>query len=195
MLAAPVGKMKGSRLLSLKAPIAGSVIELQMTPGARLNDTSASIMTIADLSSIWVAINVPKRDRALVELGQPAEIVFAAYPSEDFKGEAHFIINVLDDNSPRSKARVAFENPDIRLKPNMSAVVTFFGPRQTALIVPKAALIQKDKTNELFVEVAPWTFEARPVDIGFEQGDQAVVTSGLKVGDRIVARGGALLND
>jgi multidrug efflux pump subunit AcrA (membrane-fusion protein) len=47
----------------------------------------------------------------------------------------------------------------------------------------------------VLVEVAPWTFEARNVEIGFQQGDQAVLTSGVKGGDRIVVRGGVLLGD
>jgi len=194
-LAAPVDETKETRLLSLKAPVAGSVIDLQMAPGAFLDDTSASIMTIADLGRIWVTMNVPKRDLALFDTGQSVETVLTAYPSEVFKGEAHFISGVLDTDTPGAKARIAFENPDTRLKPNMSAIATLFGPKQTVLIVPRAALIQKERTNEVFVEVAPWTFEARPVDIGFEQGDQAIVTRGLKVGDRVVAKGGALLND
>jgi len=45
------------------------------------------------------------------------------------------------------------------------------------------------------VQVAPWTFESVPVGIGFQQGDEAVVQSGLKVGDRVVVKGGVLLND
>jgi membrane fusion protein, heavy metal efflux system len=47
----------------------------------------------------------------------------------------------------------------------------------------------------VFVETAPWTFEARTVEIGFQQGDQAVLTSGVQAGDRVVVRGGVLLGD
>jgi len=47
----------------------------------------------------------------------------------------------------------------------------------------------------VFVEIAPWTFEARRVDIGFQQGDEAAIRNGLSAGDRVVTRGGVLLND
>jgi cobalt-zinc-cadmium efflux system membrane fusion protein len=47
----------------------------------------------------------------------------------------------------------------------------------------------------VFVEVAPWKFEARPVEVGFQQGDDAVVERGLSAGERVVVKGGVLLND
>ena len=83
----------------------------------------------------------------------------------------------------------------MRFKPGMFANVTFFAPSQTMPIVPTTALVLKDDANQVFVEVAPWTFESVPVEIGFQQGDEAVVQSGLKVGDRVVVKGGVLLND
>jgi len=56
-------------------------------------------------------------------------------------------------------------------------------------------LVLKNETDRVFVEVAPWTFEARPVEVDFQQGDQAVVEHGLNAGERIVVKGGVLLND
>jgi cobalt-zinc-cadmium efflux system membrane fusion protein len=53
----------------------------------------------------------------------------------------------------------------------------------------------KEDANQVLVEVAPWTFEARTVDIDFQQGDQAVLKSGVKAGDRVVVKGGVLLGD
>jgi cobalt-zinc-cadmium efflux system membrane fusion protein len=83
----------------------------------------------------------------------------------------------------------------MKLKPNMFADATFLAPRQTMQVVPTQALVLKDETDRVFVEVAPWTFEARPVEVGFQQNDQAVVDHGLKAGERIVVKGGVLLND
>ena len=61
--------------------------------------------------------------------------------------------------------------------------------------MPTSALVLKDDANQVLVEVAPWTFEPRTVDIAFQQGDQAVLISGVKAGDRIVVKGGVLLGD
>ncbi len=185
----------GGRLLTLKAPAAGSVIDLQVARGAFLNDATAAIMTIANLGTVWVTANVPEKDTALVTRGQDVDVVFYAYPGEVFAGKVLFISDVLDPDTRRTKIRIAFDNPDMKLKPNMFADATFLAPRQTMQVVPTQALVLKDETDRVFVEVAPWTFEARPVEVGFQQSDQAVVEHGLKAGERIVVKGGVLLND
>jgi membrane fusion protein, heavy metal efflux system len=184
-----------SRLLTLKAPVAGSVIDLQVARGAFLNDPTAAIMTIANLGVVWVTANVPEKDTALVTAGQDVDVVFSAYPDETFAGKVLFISDVLDPDTRRTKIRIAFENPDMKLKPNMFADATFLAPRHVEQVVPTQALVLKNETDRVFVEVSPWTFEARPVEVGFQQGDQAVVEHGLKAGERIVVKGGVLLND
>jgi cobalt-zinc-cadmium efflux system membrane fusion protein len=188
-------KEGGSRLLVLKAPVAGSVIDLQIAPGAFLNDPTAALITIANLDTIWVTANVPEKDTALVAKGQSADVVFTAYPTETFKGDVLFVSDVLDPDTRRTRVRVAFENPDTRLKVNMFANATFLSPKQNMVVVPMTALVLKDESDRVFVEVAPWTYEPRTVVVGFQQDDQAVITSGLKAGERIVVKGGVLLND
>jgi cobalt-zinc-cadmium efflux system membrane fusion protein len=81
------------------------------------------------------------------------------------------------------------------LKPNMFANATFLAPKQIMLVLPTTAVMLKDESDRVFVEVAPWTFEARPVVVGFQQDDLAVIASGLKPGERVVVKGGVLLND
>jgi membrane fusion protein, heavy metal efflux system len=191
----PADQKEQSRLLTLKAPSAGSVIDLQAARGAFLNDPTAAIMTIANLGVVWVSANVPERDTALVTTGQDVDVVFSAYPGEVFAGKVLFISDVLDPDTRRTKIRIAFDNPDMKLKPNMFADATFLAPRQMVQVVPTQALVLKNETDRVFVEVAPWTFEARSVEVGFQQGDQAVVERGLKAGERIVIKGGVLLND
>jgi membrane fusion protein, heavy metal efflux system len=183
------------RTLTIAAPIAGSVIELDVGAGAFWNDPNATLLTIADLSAVWVTANVPEKDTALVVKGQPVEVMFAAYPNEVFKGEVLFVSDVLDPDSRRTKVRIAFPNPEIRLKPNMFASVTFLARAQTVATVPTAALVMKNDADRVFVEVAPWTFVPRPVEINYQQGNSTVIKSGLAAGERAVVRGGVLLND
>ena len=191
----PADQKEQSRLLSMKAPVSGSVIDLQVAPGAFLNDATAAIMTIANLDTVWVTANVPEKDTALVTKGQDVNVVFSAYPSETFAGKVLFVSDVLDPDTRRTKVRIAFENPDIRLKPNMFANATFLAPMRMAQVVPTSALVLKDESDQVFVEVAPWAFEARTVEVGFQQGDQAIIERGLKAGERVVVKGGVLLND
>ena len=183
------------RKLSLKAPVSGSVIDLQVARGAHLNDTTAAIMTIANLDEIWVTANVPEKDTALVAHGQAVDVVFAAYPGEVFKGRVLFVSDILDPDTRRTKVRIAFQNPNMRLKPNMFASATFVTPKQTVPIVPTTAVVLRNEADQVFVEIAPWTFEARPIEIAFQQGNQAVIAHGLEAGQRVVVRGAVLLND
>jgi membrane fusion protein, heavy metal efflux system len=184
-----------THLLSLKAPVAGSVIDLEIGPGAVLDDSSASIMTIADLDTVWVTTSLPNKDTALIATGWPVEIAFVAYPNEVFAGAARFIGNMRAPDAYGFKVRIELQNPSRRLKPNMFALATFFWSKETVPVIPTTALIQKDERDRVFIEVEQWTFEARPVKVGFPQDEQMVVVSGLNIGERIVVRGGALLDD
>jgi membrane fusion protein, heavy metal efflux system len=184
-----------SRTVTVVAPMAGSVIDLAVAPGAYWNDTTSALMTIADLRTVWVTASVPEKDTSIVSKGQLVDVVFAAYPGEVLKGQVLFVSDVLDPDTRRTKVRIAFENLETRLKPGMFANVSFYTPMQRVPVVPTSALMLKDDANQVLVEVAPWTFEARTVDIDFQQGDQAVLKSGAKAGDRIVVKGGVLLGD
>ncbi|WP_163276958.1 efflux RND transporter periplasmic adaptor subunit, partial [Klebsiella aerogenes] len=82
-----------------------------------------------------------------------------------FRGRVSFVSDALDPETRRIKVRIAFPNPDRRLKPGMFANVTFFAPRQAVPVVPVGALLLRDDASQVFVEVAPWTFEPRPVEI------------------------------
>jgi membrane fusion protein, heavy metal efflux system len=191
----PADQDEQSQLLTLKAPVAGSVLDLEVARGAFLNDATAKIMTIANLGTICVTANVPEKDTALVTKEQDVDIAFSAYPGEGFTGKVLFISDVLDPDTRRTKIRIAFENPDMKLKPNMFADATFMAPGQTMQVVPTQALVLKDEADRVFVEVARGSFELRPVEVGFQQGDQANVEHGLMPGERIVVKGGVLLND
>jgi cobalt-zinc-cadmium efflux system membrane fusion protein len=184
-----------SRTVTISAPVSGSVIDLAVAPGALWNDSTAALMTVADLSTIWVTANVPEKDTSLVAKGQSVDIIFAAYPSEVFNGQVLFVSNVLDPDTRRTKVRINIDNTAMRFKPGMFASVTFSGRSRMTPVVPTTALVLKDDANQVFVEVARWTFESVPVEIGYQQGDEAEVQSGLKVGDRVIVKGGVLLND
>jgi membrane fusion protein, heavy metal efflux system len=191
----PAEGMQKAQLFSLRAPVAGSVIDVGIHPGAVLDDPSSSIMTIADLETVWITTSLRKKDTALIATGRPAEIAFIAYPNEVFMGEARFIGNTFDPDASSFKVRIELQNSSRRLKPNMFALATFLWPKETVPIIPATALIQKNERDRVFIEVEQWTFEARTVKVDFPQDDQTVVVSGLNIGERIVITGGALLED
>jgi membrane fusion protein, heavy metal efflux system len=184
-----------SRTVTVVAPMDGSVIDLGVAPGEYWNDSTAALMTIADLSSVWVTAAVPEKDIALVSKGQSVDVSPVAYPGEVRHGSVLFVSDVLDADTRRTKVRIAFDNPDRRLRPGMFATANFQAASRKMPVVPTSALVLKDDASQIFVETAPWTFEARTVDIAFQQGDQVMIASGVKAGERIVVKGGVLLGD
>jgi membrane fusion protein, heavy metal efflux system len=182
-------------LLSVKAPVSGSVIDLGVGLGAYLNDPTAAIMTIADLRTVWVTANVPEKDTSLVVKDQSVDVVFTAYPDKVFKGRVLFVSDLLEPDTRRTKVRIEFENPDVLLKPNMFANATFFAPARRLPVIPTTALVLREEADCVFVEVEPWVFAPRPVETRFQEGEEAIVGRGLKPGERVVVKGGVLLND
>src|SRR5208283_271716 len=185
----------GSRLLTLTAPTTGSVTALMTAPGAFVNDVTASLMTLANLDSVWVTANVPEIDISSIAKGQSVDVSFTAYPGQVFHGTVAFVSDVVEPDTRRNKVRIAFSNPGGRFKPNMFANASFNIPQKSSVFVPNSALLMNNDSTIVFVEVAPWTFIKRPVIPGYGEGDGARIDQGLNPGDRIIVKGGVLLND
>jgi cobalt-zinc-cadmium efflux system membrane fusion protein len=184
-----------SGTLALVAPFAGVITDLAAAPGAFWTDTTAPLMTVSGLGTVFVTANVAEGDLAGVHRGQPVTIRFAAWPDEQVRGTVDTIGALLDPDTRRAKVRIALANPDGRYKPGMFATVTFTAPSRVAPTVPTTALVLKDDATIVYVEQQPWVFVARAVETGAEQGGRTVVTRGVAAGDRIIARGGVLLDD
>jgi len=182
------------RSLTLLAPTTGSVTSLSCSAGSFANDTSAALMTIANLDRVWVTANVPESDLAQVSAGEPVDVSLTAYPGEVLHGSVAFVSDLIEPDTRRCKVRMVFANPGGRLKPNMFASASFRVPLSKAVFVPNSALLMNDDSTVVFIEVDPWTFVARPVAPGYGEGDGTRIPQGLSPGDRIIVKGGVLLN-
>lgn len=179
----------------LRSPINGRVVELAGSQGGYWNDINESIMTVADLSSVWVTANVAERDISQLFIGQQVHISLTAYPHEPVGGQVKYISELLDADTRSVKVRVAVDNPQGRLRPGMFARVAFDGQKQAALTVPASALQQSGLSTRVFVEKTPFHFEPRTVTVGAQVGERMEIVSGLTAGERIVVKEGVLLND
>jgi cobalt-zinc-cadmium efflux system membrane fusion protein len=195
VLGVPADAKPGTRLLTVTAPVGGSITTLAVAPGTIINDPTQSLMTIADLSTIWVTAMVAEKDVAAVSKNQDAEVRLAAYPERVLHGKVLFVSDVIEPDSRRNKLRIAFANADHDLKPNMFATVTLFGTPRTRIVLPSSALLMNNDRTSVFVAVAPWTFERRTVDPDLEEGTSVAVRSGVNAGDQVVVKGAILLND
>jgi cobalt-zinc-cadmium efflux system membrane fusion protein len=188
-------KSSHSTLLSVQAPVSGSVTTLAIARGNMINDPTQPIMTVADLSTVWVTALVPEKDIAAVAKDQDAEVALSAYPGRVLHGKVLFVSDIIEPDSRRDKLRIAFANADVSLKPNMFATVTLIGPKETRVILPTSALLMNNDRTSVFVATAPWTFERRTVDAQLEEGPTVMLGSGVKDGEQVVVKGGILLND
>ena len=94
----------------LRAPLAGKVLELSVVPGEFRNDTSASVMTIADLSTVWVTSQVPESYIRFVQVGEHVEINLVAYPGETFQGRVSRIADTVDPQTRTVKVQAEMDN-------------------------------------------------------------------------------------
>ena len=195
VLAVPTEATPRSSLLRVAAPVGGSITALSIAPGNMLNDPTQPMMTIADLSTVWVTALVPEKDLAAVARNQDAEVSLTAYPERTLRGKVAFVSDVIEPDSRRNKLRVVFSNPDYALKPNMFATVTLSGPKQVRTVLPTSALLINNDRTSVFVATAPWTFERRAVETQLEEGSTVAIRAGLQPGEQVVVKGGILLND
>jgi cobalt-zinc-cadmium efflux system membrane fusion protein len=195
VLGASLETKPAARVLTVTAPVSGSVTALSVAPGNMINDPTQPLMTIADLSTIWVTALVPEKDIAAVAKNQDAQVTVAAYPDQVRRGKVLFVSDVIDPDSRRGKIRIALANPDYALKPNMFATATLAGSERSLIVLPSSALLMNNDRSSVFVATAPWTFERRVVEAQLEEGSSVAIRSGLKAGEQVLVKGGILLND
>jgi cobalt-zinc-cadmium efflux system membrane fusion protein len=183
------------RELAVTAPVAGSVTALNVAPGNMINDTTQPLMTIADLSTVWVTALVAEKDFASVSKNQDAQVTLSAYPERVLQGKVLFVSDVIEADSRRGKIRIAFANSDYALKPNMFATVVLSGTERSLIVLPSSALLMNNDRTSVFVATAPWTFERRNVEAQLEEGSSVAIRSGVDAGEQVLVKGAILLND
>jgi len=171
--------------LQLVAPMAGRVVEMVAALGEFRNDNTSSLMTIADLSSVWITASAQEKDLRFIAKGQEAKATLPAYPGATFAGKVEAIGDVLDPDTRVVKVRIVVPNPDGRLKPGMYATVEIVDFPDTVVTVPTTAVVQAGGTTVVYEQTQPWRFEPREVVLGSQHGDRTVILKGL-VGDETI---------
>jgi Cu(I)/Ag(I) efflux system membrane fusion protein len=179
---------------TIAAPAGGTVVEKNAAVGMYV-ETGMELYTIADLSTVWIALDAYESDLAWVRAGQHAMFTVEGYPGETFHGEVSFVEPTVDPDTRTVKVRVAAPNPDGRLKPEMFVRATVLARQdggRAALVVPASAPLLTGKRAVVYVEVPGAelpTYEGRDVVLGPRAGNYYVVVSGLREGERVVTEG------
>ena len=182
----------GQRVV-IKAPISGKVLALTVVNGEYRNDLSAPLITIADLSSVWVTSDVPETAIRLVKVGEPVRISLDAYPGQSFKGRVALIGDVVDPQSRTIKVRAELPNPDAKLKPDMFGYIQLSEQEEPRPTVPVAAVVSAEGQPTVWREVARGHFTQTPVTTGPQTDGRIAILAGLQGSDRIAVDGVMLL--
>ncbi len=179
--------------VAVRSPISGKVLEFLPTQGEYRNDTNLSVMTIADLSTVWVASDVPESQIRLIQVGERLEIQLSAFPNETFYGRVTRLADTVDPQTRTVKVRAEMDNSRGRFRPEMFGNIRHVESVVRMPVVPPGAIVQGDGQNIVFVETAPGTFRQTQISVGNRFKDLIPVKSGLKQGDRVVTDGAMLL--
>jgi Cu(I)/Ag(I) efflux system membrane fusion protein len=184
------------RRASVVATVDGVVTGLNVREGQQTSP-GMPLMRIANLSRVWVVVEVPEAQMAGLRAGQEAEARLRALPGRTFQGEVAHVYPELQAGTRTGRARVVLDNPDGELKPGMFAEVTLgesssAGPEAT--VIPTEALIRTGTRNVVILAEAAGRFRPVNVEPGAETGDETVILSGLEPGQQVVVSGQFLLD-
>ena len=181
-------------LIAVTSPISGSVIERAATQGEVVSPDKP-LFTVADLSALWVVIDVYEKDLGRLRAGTAVKVRTTAYSDRNFKGVISYIGDVLDDKTRTVKARVVVENAGRLLKPGMFATVLIEagGGAERIIAVPEEAVFLDGSKNYVFIQTAPEKFEMREVAVGRTLGKRLEVIRGLTAGEPVAVTGAFIL--
>jgi membrane fusion protein, heavy metal efflux system len=178
-------------LITVNAPIDGTVIARKVGPGQYVRSDSADpLYSIANLSTMWLKANVPENDISHVRVGQEIEVRVSAVPNRIFTARITAVGSASDMATRRVVVRSELDNPDRALKADMFASFKIvIGEGGMTPAVPTEAVIREADIANVWVQREPLLFQRRKVKVGLEQDGRVQILEGLTAGDSVVGRG------
>jgi len=182
-------------LVPVTTTVGGIVIEKAVTQGEVVNPDK-TLFLVADLSTLWVVIDVYEKDMSRLKIGTGVHVSVTAFPDKVFKGKLSYIADVVDEKTRTEKARVTIDNAGGLLKPGMFASVlvdTKNVGSERLIAVPEEAVQIEGAARYVFVRVSPDKFVRRDIETGRSLGKSLEVTAGLKEGEVVAVKGAFVL--
>lgn len=180
------------RLVTVVAPRSGVVVNRGVTEGTSV-DPSTTLLTIADLSRVWVIAEVPESSIPGIRVGTAAQLDFPASGRQPFAARVDFLYPTLTDRTRTLRVRFSAANASGGLRPGLYGTAVFESAGQPVITVPRDAVVDTGVRQHVFVATGG-RFEPRAVTLGVQLTDRVEVRSGLVEGERIVAAGVFLLD-
>ncbi len=183
-----INKSNG-RGYEIKAPIGGYVVEKNLTDNMQVRaDNSQNLFTIADLSTVFVLVNIYESDISKVQTGYPVKITTLSYPDKVFTGKIDKVYSMIDPENKVMRARVKIDNPGHLLKPQMFAkvMISASSGEDMPAINTRALVFDNDK-NYVLIRDGKAHVRIQPVTVAKRIEDTAYISSGVKPGDQLIA--------
>jgi len=185
---------KSKQYVNVYAKQDGIIAKLNIREGMFVTPDKL-VMSLADLSSVWILAEVFESQADWVKVGQSADVKLSYLPGRVWEGNVEYIYPSLDPKTRTLKVRLRFENKDESLKPNMFAKVNIYGgAKREIIIIPREALIRSGNNDRVIVSLGEGRFQPREVIAGIESGEYREIIKGLNVGDKVVTSGQFLLD-
>jgi Cu(I)/Ag(I) efflux system membrane fusion protein len=177
-----------TRLVGVSSPRKGVVIRRNVAVGTAV-DPSTELLTIADLSKVWVLAEIPERDVPDVPLGTRGRLEFPAAGPGPIDSKVSFVYPTLTERTRTLRVRFELDNPKTLLKPGMYGTATFETTPRQALTVARDAVVDTGLEQHVFVVEGPGRYAPRRVQTGVLLGERIEIRSGLKENEAVVASG------
>jgi RND family efflux transporter MFP subunit len=175
------------RTLKVVAPASGVIMQRMKGLEGMAVQPGMEIFHIADLSSLWLAVEVFENQVAFVSEGTPAEVAFAYFPGEAFSGTVRFLEPEFSEQTRTLRVKLAVPNPRGRLRSGMFATVIFRPAAATQVVaVPSLAVLRTGARNIVVVDLGDGRFAPREVTLGHQVEGMVEVLEGIEAGERVV---------
>ena len=184
---------KSIKQIPVYAPSNGTVTKLDVRKGMYI--TPATVLySIADLSSIWIEVDVFEHQLNWVKMGDRASINIEALPSKTWQGKVNYIYPELSEMTRTLRVRLVFDNQKGYFKPNMFADVRIHAQSKQRLLIPNEAIIPVAEGVRVVKQVGKERYQPVVIKTGIQSQGKTEILSGLKAGDKIVISSQFLLD-
>lgn len=175
--------------LNVRAPFKGVITDLSAITNGTQVSTGAAVVSLMDYSIMTVEVNLPEKYISEVKIDQPVRIMNYTLPNDTLPGIVKELSPAISTETRTFKGVIQIANPDLKLRPGMFAKADIvLAKHDSIIVIPKNIIISGQRGKSVFI-VDNGTANEKRITLGFENQNEAEITSGLKKNDRLVIKG------